>query len=249
MIGGCKLFDIHQHIGPSSITGNNNREEDLVGGLAKAGVDYACVLPHGSQGMEAAVIHDRIYELTRQYPGKIFGIASLSPRIAEDVYRKEMTRCIRELHFVAMKLDPNITAVPIDSRWSRMMCRLAEELDVPVMIHTQTGFANPVQAMYLAKEFPGVTFILAHSGLVAEADGAIAAAYFFDNVYLDISWSTRSNMVAMVKKLGCDKLLFASDHVEEVPVELAKVNSLGLSENESKKIYFENARRVLKLDL
>ena len=247
MNGPYKLIDVHQHIGPSSITGNNNSEESLIAGLEKYGVDCACVLPHGNQGIEAKEVHDRIYRLSQLYPGRIYGIASLSPRLPEDIYKEEMRRCVQDLHFVALKLDPNITAVPIDSAWGRLVCKTALELDVPMMIHSQTGFANPVQAMYLAKEFPDLKIVLAHSGLVAGADEAIAAAYFFNNIYLDISWSTRSNMVSMKKKLGCEKLLFASDHIEEIPVELAKVQSLGLTEDELKQICFENAKRIFRL--
>lgn len=47
-----------------------------------------------------------------RHPGLFWGMASLNPRLPEADYRREIVRCVRDLGFRAIKLDPSVHALP-----------------------------------------------------------------------------------------------------------------------------------------
>jgi predicted TIM-barrel fold metal-dependent hydrolase len=53
----------------------------------------------------------------------------------------------------------------------------------------------------------------------------------------------------MVQTVGAERLLFGSDHLTNLPVELVKYQSIGLSAADLDKIFTVNAKEVFKLSL
>jgi predicted TIM-barrel fold metal-dependent hydrolase len=64
----------------------------------------------------------------------------------------------------------------------------------------------------LAAKYPGVTFLLGHSGY-GEWEAAFAVAREFPNVYLELTAATRvAGIVArMVREVGSEKVVFGTD--------------------------------------
>jgi predicted TIM-barrel fold metal-dependent hydrolase len=89
-----------------------------------------------------------------------------------------------------------------------------------------------------------VKFVLAHSGLVVCADEAICAGYICENVFLECSWTTLGNARSIVSRLGCGKLIYGSDHIENMAVELAKLNALNLSDDDLELITCKNTENI-----
>ncbi|MFR5586201.1 MAG: hypothetical protein ACLTLQ_22270 [[Clostridium] scindens] len=50
-------------------------------------------------------------------------------------------------------------------------------------------------------------------------------------------------------KVGCDKIMFSSDNIYQIPVELAKYRSVIKEEEELEKVLYKNAARVYGLDV
>lgn len=248
MIDGHFVIDAHCHLGSSSISGVDNTEEALEAALREHSIDAALVLPHGFQDLEVARVHDRIARLAQRRPGVFFGAASLSPRITESDYRREAARCVRELGFRAIKLDPQVSALPISHRRTEVVFAAARELGVPVMIHTGPGgFTSPVQAIAPAQAYPDVRIVLCHAGFVAMGGEAMVAAQICPNIYLEPSWCMSLQVQAMVRRFGPGRVLFGSDHISNMASELAKIRSLGFDAGQLAAVLGGTAAAVYRL--
>lgn len=230
---GLVIIDAHVHLGHDVVFDHEFTEQELIVTLDACGVDAGLVQPfivpplHEPQRQ----IHDRIKALIDRYPGRFYGMASLNPHCGQEYYWGEMRRCVHELGFLGLKLHPIAHAANPCSVDGRMAFEAARELKVPIMVHTgnQQPFAVPQNLFYLAHDFKDVPIVMAHAGggLYSEA---LLVARENDNVYLDTSWVPERTALRFVKELGADRLMFASDHPDNVPVELHKWRSIGLSE-------------------
>ena len=225
-------------------------EDELLATLAAHGIAAALVMPHPHQGAEVTAVHDRIARLAARRPGIVFGMASLSPRLEEAVYRREITRCIRELGFRAIKLDPAVHALPSNHPRCEIVYALARELRVPVLIHTGMGVPNALPALVIppALRYPDVTIVLAHAGFAVFTPEALVAAEVCPNIVLEPSWCASYQVAEMVRALGAARVQYGSDHPSNVASELAKLRALGLTADELALVLGGTASRVFGLD-
>src|SRR5258707_6490249 len=98
------IIDVHSHLGWSDIFSAGVTEKELLETMERNGIDASLVMP--AAGSDPGRTHDAIADLCARHRGRIFGIASMTPLIGEDAYRREAVRCIRELGFKAIKLHP-----------------------------------------------------------------------------------------------------------------------------------------------
>lgn len=148
--------------------------------------------------------------------------------------------------------------------------RLAEEFDVPVMIHTgdtydprgKVKYAHPLEVDEVAVDFPEVTFVICHLGNPWVTD-AMEVIYKNENVVADISGFTLKhfeerferymlNQVREVIDFAGDRsrLLFGTDWpICDIASYIRFVNKLELSEREMEQIFWRNSERVFHLDI
>ena len=242
------IIDAHQHLGRSMYSGTETHAEELIESLNKHGISAALVMPQPAMEHPGAV-HDEIAGAAEAYPGRVYGMANVSPRLGEREYRAEVKRCITELDFKALKLHPLGHNVSIASKDARIVFEVASEYGVPVLIHTGTGNPQSLPSLALrpARAFSDVTIILCHAGWSVYAEEAIVAAEVAGNLVLEPSWCGPYQIRAMVDALGAERVLYGSDHLNNIASELAKFASIGLSGAELRLCLCENARRIFKL--
>jgi predicted TIM-barrel fold metal-dependent hydrolase len=249
LINGEFVIDAHCHLGKSLLSGVEISEEGLLATMRANDVDVALVMPQPFQGLEVVAIHDRIARFAAAQPGVIYGMANISCRLPEAEYRREVTRCIRELGFKAIKIDPSVHAVAPNHSIAEIVFATAQELSVPVIIHTGLGapFALPALAIPPALKYPGVTIVLAHAGFGVYYPEALVAAELCPNIILEHSWSPSFQVESMTKSLGANRVMFGSDHLTNVAAELAKLHAIALDDAQRRAILGGTARRVFKL--
>lgn len=250
MPGPAPVIDAHCHIGHSLASGVEITEEGLLAVMAANGVDAALVMPQPHQGLEVAPIHDRIARFAAAHPGVIWGMANVSPRLPEGDYRREVARCIRDLGFRALKLDPAVHALAPNHPRCEIVFASARELGVPTIIHTGLGVPNALPALAIppALRYPDVTVVLAHAGFAVFAAEAIVAAQVCPNIVLEPSWCASFQVADMVRTLGADRVMYGSDHPSNVASELAKLRAIGLDDADLARVLGGTARRVFALD-
>ncbi len=244
-----KVVDSHSHLGYGRVFEFDVKEEKLMEGMSRNGVDVAIVQPFPG-APNARETHDKIMSLSKKQPGKIFGLVSINPHQDEDVVVGEIERCVKELGFVGVKVHTAGHAVIPQSKDADVLWRTAARLNVPLMVHTGPGvpLALPSNVMPKAEEYPDVPVILAHAGFGLYSGEAFIVAKRYENVYVETSWAPQYDLDLMVETFP-DKVLFGSDVPENIATELTKIRSLDLTEETMSKVLGENAARIFKLKL
>jgi predicted TIM-barrel fold metal-dependent hydrolase len=241
------IVDAHTHLGYSHIFSMGIAEQELIGTMDRYGIDVSVVMP--AAGADIVPTHDAIAQLAEKYPGRIFGMASLTPLIGESDYAAELRRCVRELGFHAVKLHPLAHAVMPTAPAADVVFATAAELQIPVMVHTGTGvpFSLPSVLIPRALEYPDTPIILAHAGFAVYTPEAFVAAQVCSNIYLEPSWCMAHDVKRMVQQFGADRVMYGGDLPSNVPVELAKFQSLDLPEDAYEMCMAGTAIKVFKL--
>ncbi len=242
------IIDTHQHLGRSMFSGVETTEAELVQALTDNGVDTALIMPQPTLD-EIEPIHDRIASACVRHPGRLAGMASINPWLPEADYAAEARRCVRDLGFVAIKLHPLGHNLPPTHPQAEKVFRQAAELGVPVIVHTGLGapWALPSLCIPPARKYRGVSVILAHAGWGIYSAEAMVAAEVCDNIWLEPSWCPSYMARQMIDRFGADRVLFGSDHLSNLPVELVKYRSIGLAAGDLDKVLGLNAQRVFPL--
>ena len=178
-------------------------------------------------------------------------MASINPHFFPEDYDKEAFRCVKELGFVAIKITPIAHACHPSSKDAYHVYEVCRELKVPLMIHTGNGipFADPTSVYQGAKDHPDVTVILAHAGSESFHQQARLLAKKLDNVFLEPSWCGTNAVKRMIQEVGCSKILFSSDNLDQIPVELAKYRQIVRNEDDLENVMWRNANRIFRLGL
>lgn len=218
--------------------------------ISRYSLTAALVMPQPTLE-DIAVVHERIFRLSQSRPGSIFGVASVDPWLGETAYREEAEKCLSDYGFVGIKLHPFGHNISPLSPLCDKVYRVAAEYGVPVIVHTGLGTPHSLPSLLIdpSRRYPAVTFILAHAGFALYSTEAIVAAKYCPNLILEPSWCPTFMVRNMVDQIGSERVIMGSDHLNNLPVELAKYNAIGLSDQQSRDIMFENPNRIFKLRL
>jgi uncharacterized protein len=230
-----KTIDAHAHLGYDEVFDVDFSEAELLGSQKTNGIDVTLVQPptvHDLAGVQRH--HDLVADLCLRHPVRFYGIACPNPHLPEDEYETEVTRCVKELGFVGLKLHPFGHAANPGGRHGRRVFRVAKKLGVPLMIHTGAGipWAAPSLIRPMAMEHPDLKIILAHAGTGILSGEASLLADDCPNVYLEPSWCGGFLISSWVNKLGANRVMLGSDHADNAATELAKYRSIGLTAQE-----------------
>jgi len=244
------IIDTHCHLGKSCFTNIETREEELIKAMDINKITACLLIPQVING-DVRPLHNRIAEMSKKFPGRIFGVANMNPWVEDEVFRKEIKSCIEEKKFVALKLNTSGHNISPLSPYCNKIYELADYYQVPVIVHTGLGVPHALPSLVLepAKNFPRVNFILAHAGFAIYTDEAIVTAINADNVFLEPSWCPTYALEKMINRLGVSRIIMGSDHLSNLPVELVKFKSINLSEHQLEQVFFKNPIQLFKLKL
>ncbi len=236
------------HLGEDLLFLTDDSEETLLKTMDDLGIAAQVVQP-GIVARDQKKAHERIQRFARSHPGRCFGLACFNPLMDEAAYTDLVRWTVKELGFKGVKLHTNGFCMAPTHPAAQKIYRVAEELDIAVMIHTGTGLPNALPSLCIpvAREHPGLRIVLAHAGGGMFGKDAIVAAETCPNVYLETSWVTSNDLSAMVKRLGERRVMFGTDLLSNTAVELAKYGSIGLSETQLDWCFHGTAESVFHL--
>lgn len=251
------IIDAHCHVGTDVTFDQQTTEEELLANFREYGVDGGIVQPYIPRPYieEFQKIHDRIYKMTQENPGRIFGMASMNPHFKPEDYERETERCVREMGFVGIKITPAGHAVSPCSKDGMHVFEVARELKVPVMIHTGMGipFADPIKIQPCAEAFPDVPIVMAHAGANFYTQQAIYVAKTYENVFIEPSGAGIEATCDIIQSIGPARVMFSSDVTLQMSSELMKYRDLRrrgiLNEDGLAQIMYKTAATVFQLKL
>jgi hypothetical protein len=210
-----------------------------------------------------------VVEATRHLPN-VHVVAGIPYKTFSQQDEDELRLLLEAGDIKGLKLYPGYEPFyPADAKLAPAY-RLAEEFDVPVMIHTgdtysPTGkvkYSHPLNVDEVAVDFPNVRFLICHLGNPWFRD-CMEVVYKNENVYTDISGLTLGNftdrfeayMRQQLKEMllwGMNprKVLFGTDWpLVTMESYLQFMDELKLPPKDKQLMLHENAARFYKLDL
>ena len=244
------VVDAHTHLGSCRVFDLDNSEEDLLGPMAEHEIDVSLVQPYPGPH-SAAVVHDRIADLAKAHPGRFFGIASINPHQDSQAYFNELSRCVKDLGFVGVKMHTIGHALNPAGVDGTTVFESASQLGIPIMVHTGPGipFAAPSALAPQLKAFPQVRVVLAHAGHGIFSGEAIAIAQMFPQVSMEPSWCAFFHIGAMVSSVGANRVMLGTDLPLNVPIMLDTFRALGLGKEDQAMVLGGTATEVFQLNL
>jgi predicted TIM-barrel fold metal-dependent hydrolase len=244
------IVDVHCHLGWDYTFDEDFKKDDLVEKMQIPGVDMQIVQPGTCHDLPTVRHqHDAIAGLCGEFPGRFFGMANPSPHLPAEAYAGEIARCIQELGFTSIKLHPMAHGVNPGSQSGRKVFDAARRHSIPVMVHTGSGapFADPTSLLNIAKEYPDVTIVMAHSGMLVFSGNAAKVFEACPNVYGDSTWTPGFLIKDWTRDYG-PRIMFASDQADNTAAEIEKIRTCGLSEQEQRQVFSATAVAVFNLE-
>jgi uncharacterized protein len=246
MKDGLRVFDTHTHIGHGLHHGRRYSAEQLLAAMDQHGVDRSVVIPFPVVA-DHRVSHDEIARAVKAHPERLVGTACIYPYIGAANYRDEVKRCVEELGFRALKLQPQFQPLDPLLPVGDFLYEAALEFNLPVIIHTGTGAPYALPSLYtlIAQRFPELKIILAHCGggglFFAEA---IVAARACPNIWLELSTLMPHHILQVLQHISSDRLMIGSDLPENLTTEMFKIYSLAVADEIKQNILWNTACNV-----
>ncbi len=203
-----------------------------------------------------------VADLVHAHPDVFFGFSSVDP-FKGSAAVATVHEAVR-LGLRGLKLHPPAQGFSPNERRFFPIWEAAQELGLVLLVHTgftglgaeQPGgmglklrYGNPMLLDDVAAEFPDLRIILAHPSWPWQEE-AIAVARHKSNVFVELSgWSPKylpESLLAAIRGPLADRTLFGTDFPFLTPDKwLADWEGLGMPEELTRKILYENAARLL----
>ncbi|PYV16856.1 MAG: amidohydrolase [Acidobacteria bacterium] len=230
-----------------------------------AGIERAVLLPIDCRRARKTSVssNEQVAELVGK-SRRFVGFASVDPQ--KKGAERELEAAIRKLGLKGLKLDPALQDFDPKARSAFAVYEAAEALKVPLVIHTGMSWApgtrlergHPLALEGALRQFPKLNFVLAHFAWPWVWE-AVAMALKYPNVFLDTScltydspkeffqfvFSKQIPTTAIERSLR-NQIVFGSNYPRvEIKNMAAALRSLNLTEACLRKIFKENAERLL----
>lgn len=241
------IIDIHAHLWDSFMGFRCPPLSEILKGMDGAGIEAAVFSSlSGLLHTDPHEDNERLHALTRQHPGRLFGMAVVTPYAGRRAV-EELELCLRDYRFAGLKLHPWLQGYCGGADFLAPLLELCQDYSVPVLFHTGTPpYAQAFHLWVQARRFPRVTFILGHMGLNYQWRDALEVGRLCPNTVFDSSGISYAFAVRrLIRELGPERVAFGSDNPFLFPdLELRKLYELGLSAPELDWVLSGTARRV-----
>lgn len=152
-------------------------------------------------------------DFARENPGRFFVAAWFTPLRAEEP-SEDFVRLIRDNRDVvkALKFHPYCERCPLDDPRVEPYLRLAEELGLPVLVHTAVDDYSSIGHFVSAcRTHPDLRFVAAHLELCSDHEFAIESLRGVENAYCDTAWVDLYHARKAMEVLGKDRVFFGTD--------------------------------------
>ncbi len=258
-----KVFDMHVHVFPDQIalkaasnTGKYYGVPMYADGTWAAfekshrdepRIEKSLIHSTATKAAQVEHVNDFVASLTND---RLLGFGTMHPDYPEP--EKEIDRML-SLGLHGIKMHPDFQGFETDCEKACRIYAYAEG-KLPILFHAgdqNVDFSSPKRMRAVHDRFPDLTMIVAHLGGYSQWD-ASEEYLVGQNVYFDTSscleWMEKEQAVRMVRNHGVERCLFGTDFPMHGPTAcIQNVLNLGLTEEENKKIFWENAHKLLCL--
>jgi predicted TIM-barrel fold metal-dependent hydrolase len=218
-----ELFDIRTSPQPLST---------LLAEMDLCKIDQAVLLPVNCEKSHNSKMpsNDEVAELVKRNRDRLIGFASVDPNAGREAL-SELRRTHDQLGLKGLKLNPALQEFDPASPEALAVYNEAEQLDMPILIHTGLTFSNQFTMKYnqpllfddIARKRPRLRICLAHMGWPWVWDAA-AVSIRNANVYMDTAGTFAGTPLEHIRQLTSllsprvienmlgERLMFGSDY-------------------------------------
>jgi len=239
--------EVYYH-GPTESPGGKGSGIDALDAMCReAGIDKAVLMPAPTFYPRHQVLADALGSPAGAR-GWFVGCALVNPHLGDDAIG-ELERAVKEWGFRAAKLMPTLHALNLVGRIAHPLMRKAQELGIPVTIHSAGSPAHPLEIGVLAEAFPRVQVIMDHMGYRDHVGAAIAAAKRTGNLYLMTTAVMEPHCIRdAVREIGAHRVVFGSNGPTVRPsTQIQVIRQAELAPDDERKVLGDNAAGLLRL--
>ena len=232
------VCDFHVHLGKSR-DGTSLDSAELLRIMRSAGVKSAVIFPidEPDVGLSYEPQNKKILKEAKRHP-ELIPFCRLNPRHRKAALA-ELKNCYHA-GFRGLKLHPRSEKISPDSL--NDIFGLVSDMGWPVVLHTShEKNCHPMSWEKSFKQFKKIRFIFAHGGKDSYQE-AIEVAARNPNTFLDTSTLSYNRTKTILKQLGPERILFASDQpYSHIALEMKKFELI-CNRRELAIIFKENAK-------
>ncbi len=234
---------------------------EFINQMGEAEFDKIVLVNPAIKGIPVRPMNEEVAKLLEAYPDKLIGFAGFDPNTGNQAV-DDIEYAVQNLGFSGVKTVASTVELNINDKAFYPCYEKAEELDIPILIHTgsviikgtRVKYVHPLMIDDIAFDFPDLRIICAHLGGWQYMD-TINMLSHHNNVFADISfWPLNPNYMDLVpwsllEKIVPNKILLGSDYpAGQTPKEAVEaVQRLPVSQSFKEKILGENAAKILGL--
>jgi uncharacterized protein len=268
----CPIIDMHGHMGPYVGSFMPGAPLDVMrNSLRRSGVQKIVSTPHIGMSTNPEKGNALIQEVIDLYPEQFLGYCIINPNFP-DISRRSIMNFENLRGFIGFKLWPDYHLHSVDSKGYEEALEYANLKKLTVLVHTWGGseFDSPSQLCKVAQKYPGITFLMGHSGF-GEWENSVRIVRENKNIYLELTAVYASHDFSlqpygsgapkgllsdpfingvieyMVENAGSDKIVFGTDMPWYSPLYGAGAILFShISDEDRHNILHRNAEKILK---
>ncbi len=227
------------------LTSTPRTAEALLEVMDAQGVDKAVIT-----GLGQLMDNQYLVDACATWPDRFIGMGQVDPRVpgAIDIVRAFAA----EPGMAAVKLHPTMHGYHVcDHGLLDPIFEVASELGLVVLVNAlDDPFCAPLSIEEIAKGFPDVPTLIAHSGVIWNVMEAILVAGRTPNLYLETSATQLIDVQTMMSSVGPDKIVMGTDWpCFDFELELLKLGKAIPDPDDLAKVTGGNLARLLRLEV
>ena len=258
-----KVADAHTHIYPHKIADKATAavgafyglpmelvgsSEELKASGSAAGIDRYLVCSVATKHEQVSSINDFIAEECRQHP-EFVGFGAFHQDLPD--FDKAIESIITH-GFRGIKMHPDFQRFNLDDAKMIPAYRAMTDAGLAVLFHMgddRYDFSSPVRLARVLEKVPDLNCIAAHFGGYRkwhEAYSVLRGADIHFDISSSLEFLSDEDAIEMIRGYGIERMMFGSDFPmwDPKPV-LDRFLSFGFSEDENRKILYENFENLL----
>lgn len=235
-------IDAHTHAGEGAAVWTATQ---IVDRMDTIGVDKTVIFPF----TEGFFKNDQIPGYVAQYPDRLIPFCAINPW-EKQAALDELERCLKS-GFKGLKLHPTLCGFRLsDKALCNPVFELVESYGAVVIAHGASDLYNcPLEFDRMARRFPKVPLIMAHSGFFWEWELAAEVSMENENLYMDTSRVPVFETGQILKHSSADKMIWGTDGpFADYSSEYAKIEKIARNEAEFEKIIGGNIAGLLGIE-
>lgn len=198
-------IDAHNHLGVRH--GAEQTGAELVAKLDDAGVDRAVVFPF----VEGEFDNDVVTEAVTAHPDRLIPFCAVNPWHGRAAV--EEVRLRAEAGFRGVKMHPTLHGYHFsDHGLVDPVFEVIREAGMLVICHGASDLYNaPPELAAMARSFPEVPVLMAHSGIFWSHEQAVELARDIPNLYLETARVPIFEVALSVREAGPEKVIWGTD--------------------------------------